>query len=331
MCERCGTEVPCVTCAKDNRGLHICTPCQALESNSRVSNEFVVDLGLKRQIGKEAKARGVSAKDKAIEEVYEHSFADLKQQSKGCNSDEWRDAYLSCKRKIPTTFNSSFPSVDAIDPFTCRTHKDGSLYTWVHAPPNLVATATGLNMAKSTFLLGTVAEIGVHCVQSTGASLGEKQRLDKHLVDRLSEHRLIRIKYSNTKKERMGVSYTKEEYNVARQKFRLGFLAGLDVNSRDDVIAEHTKLYRQEAKNIFSPTQQKNFSSICDEMQVELATTIPRVVDGAPFPNQYQAMPAWWGWGLLWSLILERMRRLRLQYNHYWESEIIVESASGIC
>ncbi|KAJ4371344.1 hypothetical protein N0V83_004561 [Neocucurbitaria cava] len=195
---------------------------------------------------------GRAWEDKQVQEVYRE-----------CAPTEWWDRYTNSKRVVPTTFNPFFPSVEAIDPFTCRLAPGGTLQTWVHAVPNLGMVPNSLNLAKGIHLLSSLAEIGSNCALSIGASSDEKQRLDEQLMDRLAEQRVIAMKYGVAKKQHINASFTPAEYQAARQEFRSGRLGSGDSADRDTILRQFQKIFYSKYECAWNDEQKNNLSSIC--------------------------------------------------------------------
>ena len=328
LCENCGSEVPCATRQRNVWGLFVCVKCQGLETQLEPMNEMIIARSLRRQFQQEASDLGLPFDSPQIQEVMNEAAAFLKKQMGTCAPTEFKDTYADSIKTIPNTYNPLTPSLDAVDPFTCRTGPGGTLQTWTHAAPNLVLTALALNIAKSHFLLASVAEIANHCAQSEGKSDEEKAALDKHLVDRLAEHRIIAIKYSIARKKRLHASFTPEEFSAAKQEFRTGLLSTGNKLDKASLLSGYVKLYHQGTSESFTEEQRHDIINICNEIEEEFGVKIPRsTIDGAPFPSMHESMPHWWNWDEFTAVIMERYRRLKFKCNRYWPSTLIVTSS----
>lgn len=320
MCEKCGSEVPCVTRTRNVWGLYLCKSCFSRQSESLSLIEDVIKVGLQRQFRGEAASVGRSWEDSQVQKVYQEAFQFLKNQVKDCEPNEWLDQYTGLKRTIPPTFHPFFPSVEAIDPFTCRPAPGKTLQTWVHAAPNLGMIPHAMNIAKGNSLLASVAEIGANCKASVRPE--DKQQLDETLVSRVAEHRLISLRYGLAKKQRVNASFTQEEYNAAQVEFRTGrFNTGGSLD-RQELIRQSARVYFHRKVCAWNDEQKNDISSICDEIQEVFGVDVSRSeLDEAPWPFKYEPMPDTWDWTDLYSLVYERHDRMKFACNKYWHSK----------
>jgi hypothetical protein len=322
ICEKCGSDVPCVTRTRNVWGLYICQKCLARQKDSNTLSEDVVKVGLLRQMRAEVSLVGRSWNDKKVQEVYEEAFDYLKNQMGDCGPTEWWDLYGSSKREVSNTFNPFFPSIEAIDPFTCRSGPGGTLQTWVHAAPNLGMIPHALNLAKGGSLVSSVAEIGDNCARSVGASPEEKRELDNKLMARFNEQRVIVLKYGIAKKERVSSSFTKDEFQAAKEEFRTGKLSSGNPIDRATMFSRYQRVFGIERTCAWNEEQQADLVGICNEIEEEFQTSIPRSkIDGAPWPFKSDPQPVDWSWDGLWSFVRERHERMKFMCNKYWPSK----------
>lgn len=326
MCGGCGRETPCRKLSKNMWGISMCEACRDKFSKNKWlgtrMNELLIRAGLERRLKKEAAYMGRGFKDALIQEVYEEGVTSITRNMGECAVDEWKDAYTGIKRMIGPNFNPHSPSVEAIDAFTCRPAKDGSLQTWVHAHPNLAMIAHPLNIEKSNFPVSSLAAVSTHVVDSEHTSPNQKTELVKALMDRLAEQRLVGLRYAVSRETRLNRSFTREEFDVATAEFRTGRLStgtGTDLTA---LISSTYYVFADKRKCAWNNEQKSGIVQVCDDIEVEKGASIPRsLIDGAPWLIPHETMPNEWDWHQLYSVIRERHLRMENVCNKYWSSK----------